>query len=108
MADTQIATKAQLENRLENVNAQKKESKGQLSQVMGAAFGGFACGYLVQKNPSLAGIGPGKKLHLRHVIAAAGIYLGRKKGRTGQLARGAGLGAIFALAEGYGQRQAVA
>lgn len=107
MADN-TPSKAELENRLENVNANKREQKGQLSELMGAAFGGFLTGYMVRKNPLLAGIGPGKKLHLRHIVAAGGIYMGRKKGKFGRIARGAGLGAVFAIAEGYGDKQAAA
>lgn len=108
MASDTISQKEahQLERRVDNQLEKQREGKSQLSELMGAAFGGFAVGYLVKKNPQLAGIGPGKKLHLRHVVAAAGIYLGRKKGRTGAMARGAGLGALFAIGEEYGARQA--
>lgn len=90
---------------LENVREQKKAQTFLLSEVSGAGGAGFLVGYMSAKNPDLdAGIGPGKRLKLDHVVAIGGLYLGRKRTRSGALARGAGLGAVYKLAEGYGRR----
>lgn len=94
-----------LEDRIDNIQASKKEQKFLLSEVTGAAVVGFGVGYMSAKNPDLdAGIGPGKRIKLHHVVALGGLYMGRKRGKTAAMARGAGLGATYRLAEDAGRK----
>jgi hypothetical protein len=107
MSDRISQTEAQqLQTRVQNVAASAREQRFLLSQVVGSAAAGYAVGHVSVSNPSMNSFGPGGKLNLRHVTAAAGLWLGRKRSRTGAIARGAGLGAIFSLAYEAGAKAA--
>ena len=100
-------TVQKLEGQVEAVQTAKREQKFFLSEVTGTAVAGFGVGYMETKNPELAkGIGPGKKLKLDHVVALGGLYMGRKKGKFAAMARGAGLGATYAITRGAGIKAA--
>lgn len=95
------------ETALENIKESNKRKRYMLSEILGAAGAGLAVGYLTTKNPSLAeGFGPGKRIQLDHVVALAGVIVGRKTTRIGAVARGAGLGSINQIARGYGVKAA--
>lgn len=97
----------QNETRLENITAANKRKRYMLSEIIGAGASGLAIGYLTTKNPSLAaGFGPGKRIQLDHVVALAGIVVGRKTTRIGAVARGAGLGSLNAIGRTYGIKAA--
>lgn len=96
-----------LERTVENKNAAEKRKRYMLSEIIGAGAAGLAIGYLTTKNPSLAeGFGPGKRIQLDHVVALAGIVVGRKTTRMGAVARGAGLGSLNAIGRTYGIKAA--
>ena len=96
-----------LEGQVEAAQTKTREQKFLLSEVSGSAVAGFAVGYMETKNPSLAaGLGPGKKLKLDHVVALGGLYMGRRKGRTAAMARGAGLGATYSITRAAGIKAA--
>lgn len=95
------------ETALENIKAANKRKRYMLSEVLGAGVSGLAIGYLTTKNPSLAtGFGPGKRIQLDHVVALAGLVIGRKTTRIGAVGRGAGLGSLNAIGRTYGIKAA--
>lgn len=96
----------QLERTVENRNNRAKEQRFFLSECMGAIGGGFLAGYAVTKNPDLMAFGPGDRLNIHHVMAAAGLFLGRRRTRMGAIARGAGLSALGQLGTSYGEKAA--
>lgn len=93
-------------NQLDNVRDRAKEQRFYLSQVMGAAGGGFMVGYLTTKNPSLNAMFGGR-VSLNMVVALGGLYVGRRKGKMAAAARGAGLGALYQIASAYGVNAAL-
>lgn len=93
------AAMERLEDRLDASNARQREGKGLLSEISGAGLGGALLGFLESKNPSVeSGFGPGERIKGLHVVAVGGLIMGKKKNKTGRMARAAGLGALFCLA----------
>lgn len=93
-------------HQLDNVRDRQKEQRFFLSELMGAAAGGFAVGYAVTKNPELTSMFGGR-VSISHVVALGGIYLGRRKGKMAAAARGAGLGALYSITHTMGASAAV-
>lgn len=94
----------QTEATLDRVVDKAKQTKFLLSEVTGAGVAGFAVGYMCAANPSLDKGWLDGRVKLDHVVAVGGLVLGRKRTRTGALARGAGLGATYKLAEEQGRK----
>jgi hypothetical protein len=98
---------AALERTVENSKVQTARKRYMLSEIIGAGGAGLAIGYVLTKNPSMAaGFGPGKRIKLDHVVALAGLFLGRKTTRIGAIARGAGLGSVNQIGREYGIKAA--
>lgn len=108
MADDKISQKEahQLERRVETAAERAQHRRFFLSECFGGIGGGFLRGYALTKNPGLAGFGPGERIHLDHVMAIAGLYLGRKRSKMGAVARGAGIGALAHIGSSYGEKAA--
>lgn len=96
----------QLERTLDNKAEQSKRRRFFMSEIAGGLGGGFLRGYALAKNPSLANFGPGGRLNIDMVMAAAGLYLGRKQTKMGAVARGAGIQALGQIGNSYGEKAA--
>lgn len=102
-----IAENERLVNSKAKDNGKKKAQKLSVSSWLGAGVGGLAVGYLTTKNPMLAGLFGGK-LHVEHIIAAAGAYAEFKgKGVMAAAVSGAGQGALYSILSRRGAIAAV-
>jgi hypothetical protein len=108
MADDKISQKEahQLERRVDNANERATRKRFFISECFGGIGGGFIRGYALTKNPTLAGFGPGDRIHIDHVLAVAGLWLGRKQSKMGAIARGAGIQALGQIGNSYGEKAA--
>lgn len=96
-----------LERRVETQTDRAQQKRFFLAECFGGIGGGFLRGYALTKNPNLAGFGPGDRIHIDHVMAIAGLYLGRKRTKMGAVARGAGIQALGHIGNSYGEKAAV-
>ncbi len=108
MPDDKISQKEahQLERRVESQAERAQHRRFFLSECFGGIGAGFLRGYALTKNPSLAGFGPGDRIHIDHVMALAGLWLGRKRSKMGAVARGAGIAALGQIGNSYGEKAA--
>lgn len=95
-----------LERRVENTAERSRQQKFLLTEVMAGFGAGWVRGYMLVKNPTLAGFGPGGKLHIDHVVALGGLFMGRKKSRMGAIGRGAGIMALGHIGSDLGMKNA--
>lgn len=92
--------------RLDGVQERQRQQKFMLSEVMAGFGAGALTGYLITKQPQLAAFGPGGVLHLDHIVALGGLWLGRKRTRTAAFARGAGIQALGQIGREIGAKNA--